>query len=420
MKKQVKWIGLGVLLLVVIAGSMYYMNLPLAVALTEVTPKTAELNFTEQGEVVADREVAIYPLVQGSLAEVYVAEGQTVKAGDPICRIDETPFKLQLAQAESAIAGYEAQIKAAESQSRNSLAAIDEQIRLQNILIAQCEKESSVAATDLERAELLFEEGAISKTELEAARVAADVSASNIELKKQELRLIAAGRNTVSLSDYYKALIEAERAGMERIEKDLADCMVRASVSGIISTLDAGDTNLVASSPVARITVAESREAEVFVSTADLADMKEGDTVTLTLKLREGDVIFPGRIADIAATAETMLSALGVEEKKVKVRIAPDYAAAGAAVGVGYSLDVTFHLFREENAITVPKTALFKQDGRDYVFAVIDGAVKTTEVTLGTELRTERVITSGLSAGDIVITDANNADIAEGKKVTAA
>jgi membrane fusion protein, multidrug efflux system len=59
---------------------------------------------------------------------------------------------------------------------------------------------------------------------------------------------------------------------------------------------------------------------------------------------------------------------------------------------------------RREQALLVPEQAIFAQQGRPYVYRVVDGVARLTEVTLGGRRVGQAEITAGLTAGDVVVT----------------
>jgi HlyD family secretion protein len=209
-----------------------------------------------------------------------------------------------------------------------------------------------------------------------------------------------------------------EELNAEQIKREIANTVVTAPVDGMITALHAQNTNFItAASPVAEITTLDDIEINVYVSTQDISSIRTGDRVGLTLRQRANDIEFYGIVSEIESTAVVRFTALGVEERKVNVKIAPEIPE-GAELGDGFAVDTTFFLFREENRLVVPRTAVFKADGNDMVWLVTSGGTaEAVPVVTGMELRTDIVIESGLSAGDFVINDANNADLRDGVKV---
>ena len=407
MKKKVKYIIWGIIALAVLGGVVYSLTAPTALPLTKITALTAELSFSEQGLYTAGSVMRIFPLTQGQLLEVKVKEGQTVSAGDVLCLIDAEPLRRQIEQIEGSIRAYEAQSQSASTTTQG-------QLQVQNILIEQNQKSLERAREDLKRAEGLYEAGAMAKVELDNYRTAVEQSEAALNSSLQAQTITSGG----SAAGYYRALIEVEQLNIARLEKDIENCRVISPIDGVVTTLNAKDTNYIAAGlPVAEITTLEEGAIEVFISISDRGSINVGDTVALTLKRREGDLNFYGKVDSMETNAQVRLSALGVEERKIKVRISPDISQTGITIGDGYSVDVKFILYSEENKFTVPKTALFKDDGRDMLWLVQGGKAQAVEVVTGMELRTEFVIESGLSEGDHVVSDANNQALKDGLRV---
>jgi HlyD family secretion protein len=412
MKKIVKFIVLGLVVAVVAVGVYYYVTAPLVVPLTTVTARTVELAITEQGVVSRESVVMIYPLAQGPLLEIHVVEGQAVNAGDVLCEIDSEALFLRMDELNAVIRGYEAQIRSARAQVRNTNAVTDERLILQNTLIEQNERDVERAQENLERLEVLFDLGIIPMSDVEEARGLVEVRQSAVTASRQELSLIEAGRGGVDVAGYYQALIDSTRATIALLEREALNYTVRSSAYGVISRLPVKGTNIVSmATPVAEITVPEDIVIEVFVSTQDLDNVRD-----LVLSRRDGDIRFSGHVSQVGSAAEIRLSALGVEERRVKVQIVPDMTTGvdEAELGDGFDVDVRFILYREENKLAVPRSALFKDGGRDMLWVVRDGVAHVVEVTLGMELRTETVVDAGLFGGDLVVTDANNASLRNG------
>jgi len=482
MKKSIKYGIIGLIAVASIIATIAYMMMPVPVRMTPVMAQVAELTFTEQGVVVAENTVLVFPAAQGELNHLYVREGQTVQAGDPLISVDYTTLRLQLEQVQSGIRSLEAQLANVDVEdahlrqnlqtSRNSLQgelraisaqavqsnrtfanqteAITEQTRVQQILIGQHQSELDRVRENFGRVETLYNSGVATRTEFESAESAVVAAETQLEASQGQLTVIAAGAvqnnaehfagirasisaqidginqqlaqdTTSTARAHFEALIAVEEANVARLERDIENTAITAPVGGIITTLHAQGTNFIsAAAPVAEITVPGSLSIEVYVSTQDVSSIHVGDTVGLTLRQRIADVEFTGRVAEIDSTAVVRFTALGVEERKVNVRIEPDLPV-GIHLGIGYAVDTTFVVFREENRITVPRTALFRDNAEDMVWVVRggdSGAVSAAPVVTGMELRTETIIESGLNEGDFVVNDANNQALGEGVRVT--
>ena len=481
MKKPIKFAIIGFLILASAVGGIYYMMMPVPVRMTPVIAQVAELSFTEQGVVVAENTLLVFPIAQGELNYLYVREGQQVQAGDILLTVDDTALRLRLEQVRSGIRSLEAQLANLDVEqnrmrqdlqsTRNALQgelralnaqaadtsrtaanqneAIYEQTRIQNVLIEQNQNDVDLARENFQRVESLFNSGIATRSELDIAESNLTRAETQLEASQHQLTIIAAGgvRDsaeyfagvraslnariaginqqlgqdfTTQTAAQINALIDIEQANAAQLEREIDNTKITAPVGGIITTLQAQTTNFInAATPVAEITVPGNMSIETYVSTQDISSIRVGDTVGLTLRQRLGNIEFNGRVTEIDSTAVVRFTALGVEERKVSVRIEPNLPS-GVQLGIGYAVDATFYVFREENRIIVPRTAIFRSNGEYKVWAVRggdSGQVHAVPVVTGMELRTETVIESGLNEGDFVINDANNQNINEGVRV---
>jgi len=479
MKKSVKIIAIALAVLLSAAGGYYYMTMPLVIPAVRVMPKTAELYFTEQGIAGFGRTVEVYSPVSGMIVSVAVTEGQEVKLGDALCEADASGLRYEALRIESDIRSFRAQIenlgqeeKRQKDALRDSLSELqnelkvlearesasalsetellrikDEQLRLQQIIVEQSERDLERSLSNLEKAKTLYEAGVIPVSEYDSAAEAVELLQAVLSQSAQQLRVIESGdapndagyyaasreailsrikgveealtrSYTEAMAEYYGALIESGNAAADRLHKQIEDSVVTAPISGVVTRLYVKDTNMLnAQAPVALIAPDPKCVVEVYVLTSDVSDIYAGQRVDLIMRRRGGDAEYGGSVREIDGEAVVRLSALGVEERRVKVIIDPDPGAD--ELRKGYDADVRFVVFREEGRLTAPKTAFFSADGRDMVWTVRNGKACIAEVVKGRELRTEYIVESGLSAGDLVITDANNLSLREGVNVAA-
>jgi HlyD family secretion protein len=235
---------------------------------------------------------------------------------------------------------------------------------------------------------------------------------ADLERAKEKVETTKALYNSGFLSR--QDLIDAENI-VSDIERALLDATIKAPVSGLISQLNIKDTNVVNTLiPIALITVERDCVVEVYVSVKDIDTVEIGKKVLVILEGRISNREITATVTAIENRAEVKISALGIEERKVKVTVSP---VISNELNEGYNVDVKFHYYFEENKFAVPKTALFKENGVDMVWIVQNGKAIKMPIQKGIELRTEFVIDHGLSEGVIVITDCNLSGLKEGIKV---
>lgn len=219
---------------------------------------------------------------------------------------------------------------------------------------------------------------------------------------------------TWAMIEFYNAQIEGAQAGIGQLNEMLGKAEITAPADGVISETSLGDVNLV--SQAAQVAAIGSDPfVEVYVSTRYLDGVKTGDEVDLKVEKQLGDETVGGTVTFVAEQAEARMSSLGIEERKVRVLVSPE-----APIQIGASMDVSFRIYSQPDAVVVPKSAVFERDGQDYVWLADGGTLSLRTVTRGVETREGYIIDEGLAAGDTIVTDANEPKLAEGKKVAAA
>jgi HlyD family secretion protein len=478
MKKRIKYVIIAAVALIIAGAIAISAIQPMTVETVTVSLTGAEASFTELGHVREDRQVQVYPLVGGEILSINVSEGQFVQEGDVLVTVDPSDILHEIEQIRVSNQSILAQIdnldieeataRASYVANRNVLQselraidvqqqmtqtseadiqrAIDENIRLQNIVIEQSLSNVQNAINDLERARILYDAGIITRLEFEAYQQALDLHRTELAANEQRLQIISSEANIIDQSEHFAALRSSIQAQIQGIETSLAQLSsaamqqhflaqiesnnlrivnlertanystVTSPVSGIIRTLHADFTNILnPSTPVAEIITASENFVEVFVSTSNISDLSAGDAVDLIFIRQSGDVTYPGTIYSIDDRAESRVSILGVEERRVRVLIEPTLSSN--SFRSGFDVDVRFITYSEENKILIPRTAVFEQDGRSMAYVIENGIATSREIVPGSLLRTEVVVESGLTVGDRVIRDARQSGLNPGVRV---
>lgn len=394
MKKIAIYGAVGIAAFIAVGAVVYAVTKPMEAETYTVEPKTVALHFTEVGETVAGKSVSVYSFSAGKLLAVNVSEGQRVKEGDVICTIDSSDYENAVAQLESSLKLYHDQ---AVSQGR-----------IQNIAISQNKINAKNETENFEKVKELYENGAASKSEYDTARLRMENALSALRESEEQMAFLQNGGEG-------QANAEISRLKIEQLKTNIQDCVIRSPISGVITNLAVNNTNMVTNQmPLATIQSENDVRIEVPVSTNDIDNIKSGDVVELSLRRREGDQIFSGVVEKIDDNAKVNVTLRGDTERLVTVSIIPDQKDA---FKIGYDVDVTFTYYRMENQLVIPKTAVFEEGDKSFVWAVAHDKLEKREVTVKKVLRTEISIKTGLSAGDAVIVDAGADKLSAGKKI---
>jgi RND family efflux transporter MFP subunit len=351
-----RWILLTVLVIVVIAVATIAtrgMRGGIAVRLTPATlvaPSQANVVVIASGYVVAQRKAAVASKGTGRLVYLGVVEGDRVRAGQVLARIEDSDIRAQLAQAR-------AQLQLARADLRDVTAV-------------------------LARQKFLLDSGLTSQAEYDGAEARHQRVLANIALAE---------------------------AGVTAADVQLENTVIRAPFDGTVLTKNADVGEVVAPlaggiSKAAVVTIADlgSLQVEVDVSESSIELIVVGQPAEIVLDAYP-DVRYPGYVAKIVPTADRAKATVQVKVafRRYDGRVLPDMSAK-----------VHFLPREEANAragadtqpqLTVPQSALALRDGRQVVFTVSSGRAVEIPVVTGRRVGRGVAVLQGLAVGTQVI-----------------
>lgn len=332
-----------------------------AVQVQQVELSSIATDNNVSGKVAADSQTSIMVAAAAKCTAVYVEAGDEVKAGDKICTLDLA----------STIAAYNA-AKITYDSTVNSYA--DQK--------AVLDKQIALYEKNLKDTKALFDIGAASQAEIDQA----------------ELTLMGAKNQRETALSQLEAGMQSYKSNMQQLDQVLQDVdskgNVIAPVSGTLVSLSATENGYVsASMPVAVINGAEQMKITVSVSEALVPKLAIGD---------QADVAVSAAGAQFSGTVRSVEKAANMQTQLYTVTLSVPAEVSGLLSGM--FAEVTFHTDSADNVITVPSQAILTSGETRYVFVVEDGAAKYVEVTLGMMGSGVTEVTSGLTAGQQLVT----------------
>jgi HlyD family secretion protein len=324
---------------------------------------------TASGEIVATRYADIGSAVMGRLVELTVKEGDAVKMGQVLARIDPVQASSSADAAAASVAALEADARGAGTQVRAAQAALDE--------ARSREKEAAVSLT---RAQELQRAGLLPQSEFDKATLAATTAAAQVAAAT------AAFERAQEASSGAERRIAQGRAERTRARDALAKTEITAPIDGVVTRLDVEQGEMVVmgvqnqpGTILMTVSDLSAVNAEVKVAEADVMRLANGSPATVTLEAIPTEK-FTGRVVEIGASALPQLGAqAAAREFRVKVRL----EGKTATLRPGLTCDTEILVAERKNALTVPLQAVVEQNGQTGVFVVRDGAVQFTAVTTG-------------------------------------
>ena len=363
-----KWIGIAVVAAVLIV--------PIAIAL--VRPKesrSVEIQKVEQrelkpailasGALVYKEQVQLSPEVIGKVSEILVKEGDLVKNGQIVLRLNPESFRAEVAQQEAV--------------RRQALISI-ERARL------------NVANQEREHARFVK---LVADKMIEASKV--DQTKHQLEVSKVELRSTEeALRNTEA-----QMILARER---------LAKTEIRSPLSGKVTALPikVGETAVVSSTSIAGsslMTIAntESIAAEINVDEADIAQITAGQAANIYASA------FPDQPLRAGVESVSLAPKQGGQGRMyvVKTKL---HDTSNLALRTGMSCRAEIYTGKFEKSLAVPVQAVLQEtedkktnNPARYVFLNVAGKAEKRTVEVGIADDSYIEIRTGLQEGDLVV-----------------
>lgn len=358
---------------------------PQAVPADLVLAERGELVVTvnEEGETrVRDIFVLSAP-VAGRMQRIEIEAGDEVEAGLTVLAEIE-PVDPTFLDSRS-----EAQAQAAVSAAQSSL-------RLAEAEVEQARANLDFARSELARARELIADNTISERELDEAEKQERTAKAALDT-----RLAALQVQSFELARAKAQLLSPTQA-RERGEE--CDCVpIRSPVDGVVlRVIEESETIVQGGQSLLEIGDPGDLEIVVDLLSADAVSVSPGQRVVI--EGWGGPQPLEGRVRRVEPFGFTKVSALGIEEQRVNVII--DLISAPQAwsrLGHGYQVDVRIVLAEAEDVITLPLTALFRDEGEWAVFVVADGRAEKRRVRLGQRNSLAAEVAAGLDAGEQVV-----------------
>jgi HlyD family secretion protein len=405
--------------IVVIAGFAFAAHAkkqkPTEVTIDKVIKRDITSQVTASGTVAPKTEVTISSEVAGEIVEMPVNDGDRVKKGDLLVRIDTETLELRVAQQEAAIASAKATAEKLHSQVDRTDKLLEDQQRL-------------------------FENKYVSEDTLREARMNAEVNRSAYKAAQAD--------------------IANQQTQLDQAKKNLSKAIIYSPMDGIISSraVEIGDrvvgTGDYAGTEIMKVADFGVMNVEIDVNEADVVQVKNGDKATISIDAIS-DTSFPGTVVEIASSATTSTDETAAVTFKIKVhidendeRIRPGMTATadidtGHVAGV-LSVPLQSVTVRDKQTVAkalgkkdipeAPAIGNVVSDRKDkkrsraeldnlqrVVFIYKDGVVKLREVKTGLSDNRFMEIKDGVADGETVVSGSYNAiarELNDGAKVT--
>jgi multidrug efflux system membrane fusion protein len=352
--RRLVWIGIGVL--AVIAALWWFTGqhgknnaratAPLPVVAAAATTGDIDITYTALGTVTPLASVTVQSQISGYLTAVAFKEGQEVKAGDVLAQIDPRPYQAVLDQAEGQLARDQAQLDG--------------------------------ARVDLTRYATLMKQDSIAKQTYD------DQAATVRQLE---------------------GTVQLDQGTVDTARVNLGYCRITAPVAGRLGLRQVDPGNYVTASQTNGLVLINQMQpisALFSLPEDDLLPILKRTHAGATLPAAAFDRTGVTKLADgnLATVDNTINTTTGTFQLRANFANADEMLYPNQFVNIQLTVDVL------KNAIVIPSSAIQRGAPGTFVYLVKpDDTVTVQKVVLGPSQGESQAITSGLAAGDLVVTD---------------
>jgi HlyD family secretion protein len=387
------WLYLGAVVLLVIvffvSRSLTRDRLPIRA----VPVSRAELVSTvsTNGLVEPEHNVEFHSPLATTIKSIAVHQGDIVKTGQLLMQLDDVTARARVATAESGLksaqASYDAVRQGGTLEERQSLSSSIER------------DQSAVTQAQHELAALqkLQATGAASASEVEASRVREQSYEQTLRADQDRQKTRYA---SVEVDRARAAVVDAE-ANLRAAQTILDQTSIRATLDGTVYSIPVGHSDFVEEGRLL-LQMADMSKMRVraYFDEPEVAGLKIGQQIRIVWDARPGRE-WHGHVVQVPSTIITYTTR-NVGEVLVAIDD-PDHDLLPDT-----HVTVTVTTSSAPNSLTVPREALHAENGKSYVFRVVNNNLLRTPITYGALNLTQVAVTSGLHDGDLVATTSLN------------
>lgn len=358
---------------------------PIAVSVQAAKGGGIENTNTFTGTTKVKDETAVTLEMGGVVQEIYVQLGQEVKKGDKLLSLkgDDTQNSVKQAAAtlELAKANYQNTTDASIESQQNTLE--------NSIKIAQMNYDEAKRTHDLNTQ--LYQAGAIAQDAFKKSEVSLNQAKQNLD-NAQKVSDTANNKGIPEAKEIAEKQLEQAQASYDTVSSTLNKLTLIAPTDGII-TAKSFNVGEMATQQKAAFTISSPNtlQVDLNVTEADLSKFSVGKDVDVTVNDKK-----------VTGTVKYVPAVVSGSTSLYDVQILIDNAQNDLKAGM--SAEVSVSIEKEDTAITVPKKAVFEENGKRYVYlADSDNKAVKTEVTTGIETSTTIEIKSGVNKSDTVV-----------------
>jgi HlyD family secretion protein len=385
------WWSSALLVVIVFFAARYLLRDQLPVRVARVGHQMLQDTVSTNGRMEPVVNYPFYSPLATMVKAVYVQAGDMVRPGKLLLTLDDVEARSRVATAVSGVKTAQAALDAAmhngTQAERQTAAAEVEQDRLTR----------DQAQHNLDALTKLASTGAASQGEVIAAREQLETAQASLNAAEQTAQH---RYSPDEVARAQAALADAE-AALQAAQHVESQTSIYAPIAGTIYTLDTAPAEYAeAGKLLLQIADLHHERVRAYFDEPDLGRLAIGLNVLIRWDAKPGRE-WHGHIVRLPVTVVTYTT-----RHVGEVLVDLDDAEDGLLPDTNVTVTVT--ISSEPNALIMPREALHEQNGKYFVYKIVNKQLKRVPVTIGSPNLTEVSILSGLEDGDLVATGTTN------------
>jgi HlyD family secretion protein len=356
----------------------------------QVAPPTRQImtySLVANGDISPLMQVELSPKVSGYLEKISVQIGDSVRQGQVIAQIDRAEFMQKVKEIEAKLAQAKAAADEVEAGTRS------EDIRQAEESVKQAKSRYDNAKAQRERMEALYSRQIISKKDFDNADTECAVCEAQLSANQEKLKQLKEGARP-EVREGSRAKVKEMEAILAQEQIRLQNTQIVAPFAGEIVRRNVDSGALVSpSTPVVTLIHLETLKVVANVLEKDVGLIKPG------MKAKILTEAYPRKPFD--GTVVRINKALDLATRTLQAEI--NIPNPGHLLKPGMFAKIEMVLKENLNALTVPRDAVLKEEGKEFVFAVEGNQAFRKPVVTGIERETLIEIVEGVKDGEKIV-----------------
>lgn len=360
------------------------------------------------GNVAVRDEVDVTPSTSGTVKKVYVSAGDTVSKGDTLFTLSSDSVSSQIDQAYSSVLSAKQQV----AQAQSSLTSAKAQLTAAKKAASTKTSATTSSSTGAQSSGSGVTSVSAAKQAVSAAELGVSAAKSQLSSAQSSYSDALSAQDDLTVTAPYSGIVwSVNVAKGDTVAGSSGTSSSSSSSSGTAGGTSSqggqsSTTGSTSSASTAAMTIAKGGKlgVKVSVNESDINSIKVGQSATVTLDAVTGKT-FTGTVDEVSSEGTVSSSVVSYS-----VWITLDSTTSAVKSGMTASVEITTS--KTDNVLLVSNAAVKGTGSNKYVLVMKSGATTPSQVkvTTGTRGSSQTVITSGLTEGQKIVSQAITTD----------